>query len=163
MITYTTIAVMSGVALSCGAVQSPIFSRTSPALVAGRTPSVPTLPLRPFFPRSTLRIEKVRLEAPPADAPNPSTVLKFDVFNDGAVSVTDIVIKIAILEKTQGVGREVTLPRVLVGPFTIRGHATIEAGYTVNYEMLLQNLSSDCRCQADVSVASWRAAPEPGL
>ena len=67
----------------------------------------------------------------------------------------DIVIEIAIRESGTPVD---TRPpsRPIVGPFRIRGHATIEAGYTVNYQMLLRNLNPDCRCVANVSIVSAR-------
>jgi hypothetical protein len=44
---------------------------------------------------------------------------------------------------------------------SVVGYATIEAGYTLNYEMLLRNLSPDCSCVADVSITSARPVAEP--
>jgi hypothetical protein len=108
---------------------------------------------------STLQIKNVRLEAPPLDAPKPSTLLKFDLLNDGEVSVTDVIIKIAIVEN--GHSTVESVPRFIAGPFTISGHATIDAGYTVNYEMVLRNLSSDCGCRADVNVVAARSSSDP--
>ena len=102
----------------------------------------------------------MRLDAAPADAPKPSAVLKFDMLNDGELRVTDIVLQIAMVEK-QRVEGAVGSPRVVVGPFTIRGSVTIEAGYTVNYEMLLRNLSPDCGCVANVVVVSARTLSDP--
>ncbi|MET0214023.1 MAG: hypothetical protein ABW292_13515 [Vicinamibacterales bacterium] len=50
--------------------------------------------------------------------------------------------------------------RTLVRPFKIRGHVVLQAGYTVNYEMLLRNLSPDCRCIANVDIVSVHWLPE---
>jgi len=44
--------------------------------------------------------------------------------------------------------------KTLVRPFKIRGNVVLQAGYTINYEMLLRNLSSDCRYIATVDVVS---------
>jgi hypothetical protein len=111
-------------------------------------------------PATILRVSHVRLEAPPVDAPKPASLLKFDMMNDGDLRVTDVRIQIAIVQKER-LAADRTPPRVIVGPFTISGHATIEAGYTVNYEMLLRNLSYDCECQPDVRVVSARPLMEP--
>jgi hypothetical protein len=110
-----------------------------------------------------LRISNIRLDAPSADAPKPSSLLKFDMLNDSDFRVTDVRIEIAIVEKLQErfITDGTSQPHVIVGPFTIRGHATIEAGYTVSYEMLLRNLSTDCGCRAEVRVVSAREVFAP--
>jgi hypothetical protein len=116
--------------------------------------------VRPGNPTSTLRIMNVRLETPPADAPRPAAVLKFDMVNDGDLSVTDIVIQITMLEKPRA-EHVLGSPRFIVKPFTIQGSVTLDAGYTVNYEMLLRNLSAACECVPKVVVMSARQQPEP--
>jgi hypothetical protein len=108
---------------------------------------------------SRLRINNIRLDTPGPDAPQPSTTLKFDLWNDGAVAITDIQLQVAIIQRRDA--HDEAVPRVMVGPFTVGGHATIEAGYTVSYEMVLRNLSSDCQCLANVRVVSARALPSP--
>lgn len=86
--------------------------------------------------------------------------LKFDILNDSESSVTDIVIQIAMLEKPR-VESVPSVERFVVNPFTIQGSVTLEAGYTVNFAMLLRNLSADCGCVPNVVVMSARALPEP--
>ena len=145
-----------------GSVQAEIGPRARRSLVVGQTPALPkhldsTLEQR--GPDSALRIKNVRLEAAPPDVPTPSTVLKFDVLNDGAVRVTDLLIQIGIRTK-ESTDRS-RPPQIIVGPFSVAGYATIEAGYTLNYEMLLRNLSPDCSCVADVSITSARPVAEP--
>ena len=105
----------------------------------------------------TLRVSNVQLEAPPPDAPKPSAVLKFDLVNDSLVSVTDILLEVAVAEKSSAAAD--AAPRIVVGPFTVRGHATIEAGYTINYVLLLRNLAPDCECVARVRVVGAQALP----
>jgi hypothetical protein len=109
---------------------------------------------------SSLRINNVRLEAAPPDAPKPSAILRFGLLNDGSMRVTDVLIHIVIVE-TGDVDDQASSASVIVGPFTIRGNVTIEAGYTVHYEMLLRNLSSDCGCVARVRVLSSRPLSDP--
>jgi hypothetical protein len=105
-------------------------------------------------------IANVRLEpASPLEA-SPSMTLKFAIANEGSTSVSDIILKIAIVEKPKSEHPE-PARRVLVGPFTIRGgDVVLRAGYTMNYEMLMRNLSSECSCLAIVDVLSARTLPE---
>jgi len=97
-------------------------------------------------------VEDIRFEIPPADAPQPSSLLKFAVVNDRSESVSDLVISISIRETPDG---ESGTGRSPIGPFTLNGHATIEAGYSVDYALLLRNLDAGC-CQAEVKVVSAR-------
>jgi hypothetical protein len=73
--------------------------------------------------------------------------------------LTDLILEISILEKSAA--KELT-GRALVRPFQIRGNIVLQAGYTINYEMLLRNLSSDCRCVANVDVVSVHWLPTAG-
>ena len=91
---------------------------------------------------SLLQIENVSLEAASTRAPQPSTILKFDVFNDSPSRLTDVVMNVSFVEK-QLPERFTTPARVLVGPVTIRVAEILQAGYTLRYEMLFRNLSSD--------------------
>jgi hypothetical protein len=109
---------------------------------------------------SMLRVHHVRLERPPATVPKPSVVLKFDLVNDGVKTVGDVVLEVAILEKSATDAAAAS--RVVAGPFTIRGDIDLQAGYTLNYEMLLRNLPSDCDCVADVAIVAGRAAVASG-
>jgi hypothetical protein len=104
-----------------------------------------------------LRVENVRLEAPVSAETLLSTLLKFDVFNGGSIPLTDLILEISILEKPAV--NELS-GKALVGPFKIRGKVVLQAGYTINYEMLLRNLSSDCSCEATVDVVSVHWLPE---
>ena len=107
---------------------------------------------------STVHINDIRLEAPPRQTPEPASVLKFEMLNDGERRVTDVMLEIAIREKAADIA---VTPRTIVGPFLVGGHATIEAGYAVDYELLLKNLAPDCSCLATVRVVSARELPEP--
>lgn len=149
-----------------------LYGVTAGAAAAGNLPTVATYPpptpsidlsLLAVEPRaaSTLRIENVRLERSPADAPAPSALLKFDMVNEGTLRLRDILIEIAIFEKAQTLTGGLK-PRLIVRPFTIKGHVTIEPSYTVNFEMLLRNVSSECPCEADVSVVFADAVPISG-
>ena len=71
--------------------------------------------------------------------------------------LTDLILEISILEKPESMELS---GRAVVRPFKIRGHVVLQAGYIVNYEMLLRNLSPDCGCVANVDVVSVHWLPE---
>jgi hypothetical protein len=77
------------------------------------------------------------------------------MLNEGALRVADVVIEISILDKERSENHD-GQPAPIVRPFRISAHATIEAGYTVNYQMLLRNLSPECPCVATVKILSAR-------
>jgi hypothetical protein len=104
----------------------------------------------------SLRIANTRLEAAAEDAPKPSTLLKFDLLNQSLERITDVVLQVVLVEKAR-LPEQVSARRPVVGPFTIQGHVTLEAGYTMNYVVLLRNLSVDCDCLPEVSVLSARS------
>jgi hypothetical protein len=106
-----------------------------------------------------LWVENVRLEAPVHAEAAPSTLLKFDVFNGASTPLTDLVLEISVRETS---ALTELSGRALVRPFTIRGNVVLQAGYTVNFELLLRNLSSDCRCIANVDIVSVHWLPEAG-
>jgi hypothetical protein len=102
--------------------------------------------------RLFLRIANVRIEAPPPPTPQPSALLKFDLTNEGPEPVTDITLRIEVHERTP---LDADVPqRVIVRPFDVRGAATIEPGFTVEYSMLFRNLPPDCGCEAGITVIS---------
>ena len=109
-------------------------------------------------PAAPLRVENVRLEAALRTEATPSTLLKFDVFNASPKRLTDFVLEISITEKP--FDRVLGPGRMLVRPFKIRGNVVLESGYTINYEMLLRHLSSECDCVANVDVLSVRSLPD---
>jgi hypothetical protein len=117
--------------------------------------------LRAGVEASSLKIEHVRLEPPPSTESLPSTLLKFDVLNESSGRLTDLVLEVSIVEKPTLADSSLR-PRVLVGPFTIQGDVILESGYTINYEMLLRNFSSDCYCLATVEAVSARSVPDSG-
>jgi hypothetical protein len=110
---------------------------------------------------STLRIHRVRLEAAPPAAPKPSVLLKFDLVNDGLLTVRNVVLEVAIVERPS-IDAATAALHVVAGPFTIRGDIDLQAGYTLNYEMLLRNLPSDCNCSANVAILSGGTAARSG-
>jgi hypothetical protein len=108
-----------------------------------------------------LKIRNVRLEPAPPTAKLPSTILKFDMLNEGSKRLTDFVLEISIVEKRE-LDHGLVPRRVLAGPFTMRGHVVLESGYSIDSQMLLRNLSPDCSCVALIEVLSARALSESG-
>ena len=105
---------------------------------------------------ASLRVANTRFEAAPEDAPKPSTLLKFDLLNQSLERITDVVLQVVVTEKPR-LADDAATRRTVVGPFTIQGQVTLEAGYTINYVVLLRNLSLDCDCLPEVSVLSARS------
>ena len=105
-----------------------------------------------------LRIDHVRLERAPQAKTLPSAILKFDLLNEAADRMTDVLLEVSILEQPSP-GDPLRPRRVLVGPFNVGGAAVLQPGYTIKYEMLLRNFSSDCGCIPRVVVTSARAVP----
>jgi hypothetical protein len=85
--------------------------------------------------------------------------LKFDVFNDTSLRLTDVVMRVSFLEKQAPDIADVPA-RVLVGPVTVRVTAVLQAESVLSYEMLFRNLSSDCDCSPSVEILSARLLPD---
>ena len=101
----------------------------------------------------SLRISDIRLEPGPTAEPEPSAVLRFNLENHGITQLGDVVLRIAIFEKDT---EPVVMPRALVRPFSMHTEATLEPGYSVDYEMLFHNLSAGCSCVPTVEIVSAR-------
>jgi len=71
------------------------------------------------------------------------------------VSRRRLLIEVAIVEKWSGADGQ-TLIRAVAGPFTVKGIVTVEPGYTMQFDMLLRNVSPDCACAAAVRVVLAR-------
>jgi hypothetical protein len=154
--------IVGALALACGAsvnaTKGTSHGSVDQLKASRETISVPSDP-KPVSPPRLPKIENVRLETPLHSEASTSTLLKFDVFNAGSTPLTDLILEISILEKP---ALNELSGKALVRPFKIRGHVVLQAGYTVNYELLLRNLSSDCRCIATVDVVSVHWLPEAG-
>jgi hypothetical protein len=155
--------IIGALALACAAslnaTVSASFGSIDTLRASRRTISVPSDLKRSNGAAHLLRVENVRLEAPVPPETIPSSLLKFDVFNGGSTPLTDLILEISILEKSAA---KESAGRALVRPFQIRGGIVLQAGYTINYEMLLRSLPSDCRCVANVDVVSVHWLPEAG-
>jgi len=101
-----------------------------------------------------LTVQNIRMEAPDSFVDSPAAVVRFDLFNAGVTPLTAITLEISVLEKSSDDRQS---GRPIVHPFRIRGDLVLDPGYTVNFGMLLRNLSSDCVCIAKVDVISVRA------
>jgi hypothetical protein len=101
-----------------------------------------------------VHVGRARLENPDRLEFEPAAMLKFDLTNDGIVAVEDVIVRIAIFEKQ--LDDVVALPRAVVRPVDIRTRATIQPGFTVEYEMLFHNLAADCNCEPRITLVSAR-------
>lgn len=124
----------------------------------GSTHPKPAGVVRPLTDASrVVRIAHVRVEAAGDVEGEPASLLMFTVENGGDLTLRDVDIEIAFLERVP-VGEADADPRVVVGPFTIRMNRALESGYSASYELLLKNLSADCGCVPRVIVTSARQA-----
>jgi hypothetical protein len=108
-----------------------------------------------------VHVENVRIEAPPTDVPPPAILLKFEVVNDGVEPLVNPLIRILVLEKA--IPEATAPPRVLVRPFVLRGTPLIEPGYSIEYAMVMKNLTVDCGCVAEVAVVTASELVDEGL
>ena len=109
--------------------------------------------------QSTLKIAKIRLESTPQD--ETSAVLKFDMSNAGSDTVRAVVFQISLVED---LSRERTdaPERVVAGPFTIEAKFDLEPVETAEYEALLRNVPTDCRCVPRIRVLAVRFFADAG-
>jgi hypothetical protein len=102
-----------------------------------------------------LQVQNIRFVPSEPVGESPSITLKFDVLNDGVESLTDIILKVSVLEADT---RRDAPRAVLAGPFTIRGKAPLHPGFAMTYEIRLRNISSDCGCVGTVHIVSVRGS-----
>jgi hypothetical protein len=100
-----------------------------------------------------LRVSEIRLEPAPATEVEPSAVLRFNLENHGITQLADVVLRIAVYTEPS----EAEVPRAIVRPFTLHTDATLEPGYSVDYEMRFRNLTAGCHCVPKVEVVSAKA------
>lgn len=105
--------------------------------------------------KTALRISEIRLELPASIESGPNSILRFNLANDGIGRLADVILKIAIFEKAI---EAAPTPRAIVRPFRLHTATILEAGYSVEYEMLFRNLAADCDCVPKVEVMSARIA-----
>ena len=108
---------------------------------------------------SQLAVQRVRIVAPPFADKERSALVQFDVSNDSPVTVRDIVVEISILAREEPDGPK--KPRVLAGPFYLKGSFLLEPGHVTDYEIGLRNLSPACSCRASAGVISARIVEQP--
>ena len=109
--------------------------------------------------QSALKIAKIRLESPPQD--ETSVVLRFDMSNASSDTVRDVIFQISLVEDVQRGTTEVP-ERVVAGPFTIEAKLDLEPADTAEYEALLRNVPTDCRCAARIRVLAVRFFSDSG-
>ena len=103
----------------------------------------------------SLSLRHVRLESSAAVDEAPSSTLKFDVHNEGDTDLADIELSISLLgPPINGVE---ALRTIVVRPFTIRLNTVLMAGYILQYEIRLRNLSSECDCVPKFQLLDARA------
>jgi hypothetical protein len=104
-----------------------------------------------------IKIKQVRLEPPDEGDTSKTAVLRFDAVNDSAERLTDLVLEISIVRKPP-TSDSATVP-IIRQPFTVQEKRIIEPGYSLQYEIVLKNVSSDCDCRTSVQVRSARSLP----
>jgi hypothetical protein len=119
--------------------------------IAWPGPFLAALPSR----SALLKVAHIRFEAGPSNNTTTLTNLKFDLYNQSAQTLTDILVHVSIVKRTRGGNGDP--PTLIAGPYTIRGTADLPPGHTVEFEMGLRNLGPDCRCTARVAVLSARS------
>lgn len=104
-----------------------------------------------------IKIKQIRLEPPDQGDTATTAVLRFDAVNDSADRLTDLVLEISIVRKPST--SDSATARVVARPFTVQEKRILEPGYSLQYEIVLKNVSSDCDCRPSVQVRSARSLP----
>lgn len=105
-----------------------------------------------------IAVRHIRLEAATPVDGSPSVVLKFDVHNEGSANVTDIVLSVSLRKSDSA---EPVEP-ARVQPFTIKLRNVVLAGYSVDYEIRLRNVSLEAANSPVIEVVdARRAADDP--
>jgi hypothetical protein len=151
---------MCGLAADCrrhllGTVVVTVVTSVALSLSTARSQELVDLPLGNQQTTSALRISEVRLDLSPHSESEPSSILRFNLENDGIGRLSDVTLRIAIFERAT---KAALIPRAIVRPFSVRTEATLEPGYSIEYEMLFRNLAADCDCVPKVEVLSARFA-----
>jgi hypothetical protein len=107
---------------------------------------------------TALRVRNVKLVAADPIGDVPSLNVKFEVRNEGTAPLTEIIVEVRVVDQVSAESTGRDQPATIAGPFTIRGRAILDPGFSMNYEMRLRNLTPDCGCRANVSVSSARVA-----
>jgi hypothetical protein len=102
-----------------------------------------------------LKVQNIRVEREPTQTASPDATVKFEIFNEGSTILTDITLRVSIVERPNPAHPDAA-PQVRAGPYTIKGTVALQPGYLLNYQMRLRNLPSDCGCTASVEVLSVR-------
>lgn len=107
---------------------------------------------------SQLAVQRVQIVAPPSADKERSALVRFDMSNDSPVTVRDIVVEISMAREEPDDAKE---PRVLAGPFYVKGSFLLEPGHVTDYDIGLRNLSPACSCRASAGVISARIVEQP--
>lgn len=108
---------------------------------------------------SSVRVHHIRLEPGPPAAPSASSTLKFEMLNDGASRLRNIVVEVSVVKRA-GTDESNRPADVVVRPFIVRENVVLLPGYSIEYEMRFQNLAPDCDCVPRVDVVSVEALAE---
>jgi hypothetical protein len=116
---------------------------------------------------ATDEVERGQLPAR-RDAAHPSTPARADVDMGIAQSalkiakmVRAVVFQISLVEDVSR-GRTEAPERVIAGPFTIEAKFDLEPADSAEYEALLRNLPTDCRCAPRIRVLAVRFFADSG-
>jgi hypothetical protein len=109
---------------------------------------------------SVISIQSVRLELALASGSVPTAFLKFKMHNQGSQSVAGIVLRVSLVSRQDHADTDGT-QTIVAGPFTIRAKRVLRPGYTIEFDLGLRNIGSDCACIPNVEVVAARFAYEP--
>ena len=108
-----------------------------------------------------LRVRYFRFEPAPQLEGMPSTVLTVRLANESSSDLSRIVVRISVVENESEASSQVAT--VVAGPYTLIGNENVlRPGQTIDFELRLKNLSSECGCAARVEVLSLQRHPQLG-
>lgn len=129
------------------------------ALTLSRTPDVASCSVasaKHVPGRDDVTIRHIRFEAAPPFENSPSVILRFDMRNDSAAGVTGIVVSVSLFGSAD---RTLETSPLLQQPLRMRVNAPLPAGYSLDYEIRLKNLSLESACMSEVVVVADAVSP----
>jgi hypothetical protein len=109
---------------------------------------------------AAVHIQNVRLDFVAAVPAGPSAFLKFTMLNQGSTSVADVVLRVSLVGTDDDMDSGHS-HAIVAGPYVIRSKPVLLPGYSVDFDLGLDSVGSDCGCIGTVEVVAARFAPQP--
>jgi hypothetical protein len=106
---------------------------------------------------ATVHIRNVRLELVATVPTGSSASLKFTMRNQGSRSVSDVALRVSVAGTDVEMDSDPSLA-IVAGPYVIRSKSVLLPGYSVDFDVGLGSIGSECACIGKVEIIAARFA-----